>query len=164
MIGGKGDTMHFYKDISGIDVYLNIKGYSPSTKDDWDCNWCKCDFMFKSGEWLNYHKEDDEVFLSSEVENLKEYLTKLLNGELSEVYEFECMEPDFIFTLYPETDKRNDPKYVYIQPGFEIEDIHMEWKVYFWSDGLTDNFLTVTLNRSDIIELRDYLSSIISKN
>ena len=156
--------MHFYKDISGIDVYLNIKGYSPSTKDDWDCNWCKCDFMFKSGEWLNYHKEDDEVLLSSEVENLKEYLTKLLNGELFEVYEFECMEPDFIFILYPETDKRNDPKYVYIQPGFEIEDIHMEWKVYFWSDGLTDNFLTVTLNRSDIIELRDYLSSIISKN
>ena len=156
--------MHFYKDISGIDVYLNIKGYSPSTKDDWDCNWCKCDFMFKSGEWLNYHKEDDEVFLSSEVENLKEYLTKLLNGELSEVYKFDCMEPDFIFTLYPETDKRNDPKYVYIQPGFEIEDIHMEWKIYFWSDGLTDNFLTVTLNRIDIIELRDYLSSIISKN
>lgn len=156
--------MYFYKDISGIDVYLNIKDYSPSTKDDWYCKWCKCDFMFKSGEWLNYHKEDDEAFLSSEVENLKEYLTKLLNGELSEVYEFDCMEPDFIFTLYPETGKRNDPKYVYIQPGFEIEDIRMEWKVYFWSDGLTDNFLTITLDRSDIIELRDYLLSIIRKS
>ena len=93
--------MYFYKDISGIDVYLNIKDYSPSTKDDWYCKWCKCDFKFKSGEWLDYHKEDDEVFLSSEVENLKEYLTKLLNGELSEVYKFDCMEPDFIFTLYP---------------------------------------------------------------
>jgi hypothetical protein len=156
--------MHFYKDISGIDVYLKIKGYSTSTKDDWDCKWCKCDFMFKSGKWLNYHKEDDEVLLSSEVEDLKEYLTKLLNGELSEVYEFECMEPDFIFTLYPEKDLRDDQKYVYVQPGFEIEDIHMEWKIYFWSDGLTDNFLTVTLDRSDIVEFRDYLTSIISKN
>ena len=160
-MGGKGDTMHFYKDISGIDVYLKIKGYSPSTKDDWDCNWCKCDFMFKSGEWLNYHKEDNEVFLSSEVENLEACLTKLINGELSEVYEFKCMEPDFVFILYPETDKRNEPKYVYIQPGFEIEDLHMEWKIYFWSDGLTDNFLTITLDKSDIIELRDYLLSII---
>ena len=119
--------------------------------------------MFKSGEWLNYHKEDDEVLLSSEVENLKEYLTKLLNGELSEVYEFKCMEPDFIFTLYPEKYLRDNSKCVYIQPGFEIEDIHMEWKIYFWSDGLTDNFLTVAFDRSDIVELRDYLSSIISK-
>lgn len=32
-------------------------------------------------DWLNYHKEDDEVLLSCEVEGLEEALTKLLNGE-----------------------------------------------------------------------------------
>ena len=66
-------------DACGIEIKLQIKGYKQTNKDDWDSEWCKCDFLFASGDWLNYHKEDDEVLLSCEVDDLEESLTKLLN-------------------------------------------------------------------------------------
>lgn len=154
--------MFFRIDIDGIDIQLRIKGYSASKKQSRDSQWCNCDFVFRSSDWLNYHKEDNEVLLSCEVEELESELTNLLNGELNDIKEICCIEPDFVFTLYPKRDLRKDSKYVYIQPGSEIADIFMEWKVYFWHEGLTDNFLTITFDRNDIICLRDYLTSIIT--
>lgn len=38
-----------------------------------------------SGNWLNYHRENDELLRSCEVEELEESLTRLLNNELSKV-------------------------------------------------------------------------------
>lgn len=148
-------------DICGIVVQLRIKGYEASRKEDWDSQWCKCDFAFRSGDWLNYHREDDEILLSCEIEELETSLTKLLNDELEEIKEIYCIEPDFFFTLHPKRDLRKDPRYLYIQKGCEITDIYMEWRVYFWQEGLTDNYLSVTLGRDEIILLRDYLSSVI---
>ena len=157
------DNMWLEIDASGIEIKLRINGYVPSTKDNWDSQWCQCDFLFSSGEWLNYHKENDEVLLSCEVEELEEYLTKLLNNELTEVKEIACIEPDFVFVLHPQSDRREDPKYTYVQPGYEIEDIYLEWKIFFWNGGLTDNHLIVTLDRDDIKVMRDYLSLVTKK-
>lgn len=150
-------------DISGIEVKLRINGYRPSTKENWDSNWCRCDFLFASGDCLNYHKEEDEVLLSCEVEELEESLTKLLNNELLEVKEILCIEPDFNFILHPQKDLRTDPRYTYVQEGYEIQDIYMDWKIFFWNEGLTDNHLTVVFGREDIVKLRDYLASVIHK-
>lgn len=150
-------------DVSGIEVKLRIKGYRPATKENWDSNWCRCDFLFASGDWLNYHKEDAEVLLSCEVEELEESLTKLLNNELSEVKEIDCIEPDFVFMLYPQRDLREDPKYTYVQPGYEMADIYVEWQIYFWNQGLTANYLTITLDREEIICLKNYFSDVINK-
>jgi hypothetical protein len=155
--------MWFECDISGIKVKLQINGYKPTNEDNWDNNWCKCDFSFSSGVWLNYHKENDEVLLSSEVKYLAEAFTELLDNKLSEEKEITCMEPDFIFKLFPQTDLRNNPKYLYIRPGCEIQDIYIEWKIYFWNEGLTDNYLTITLDRKEIACLRDYLSLVINR-
>ena len=150
-------------DLCGIEVELNIEGYVPSRQDNWDDQWCKCDFAFTSGEWLNYRKRSEEVLLSCEVEKLANSLTMLLEDGLEKDEEIPCIEPDFIFTLYPQKDLRNDPRFVYVAPGHEIQDIYVEWKVYFWHEGLTDNFLTVTLCREDIVLLRDYLVSVIQR-
>ena len=45
--------------------------------------------------------------------------------------------------------------------SYEIAYAYVEWKVCFWDEGLTDNYLTVTLGHDEIILLRDYLSSVI---
>lgn len=111
----------------------------------------------------NIHKENDEVLLASEVDELEEKLSKLLDNKLTEIEEMVCIEPDFIFKLYPQTDLREDPKYTYIQPGYEIQDIYLEWKIFFWHGGLTDNYLTITLDRNEIESLRDYLAAIIKQ-
>lgn len=150
-------------DSSGIEIKLRIKEYIPSTKDDWDSQWCRCDFLFSSKDWLNYHKEDNELLLCCEVEELEDSLSKLLDNKLTEVKKLSCIEPDFIFVLHPQHDRRTDPQYTYIQPGYEVEDIYVEWKIFFWNGGLTDNHLVITLCRDEIKKMRDYLSQIIKK-
>ena len=155
--------MWFEINVSGIEVKLQINGYKPTDKDNWDSEWCRCDFLFASGDWLNYHKENDEVLLCSEVEELADAFTELLDNKLSEVKEIICIEPDFVFELYPQMDLREDPKYTYVQSGYEIQDIYVEWKIYFWHGGLTDNYLTITLGREDVVRLRDYLKLVIKR-
>jgi len=110
---------------------------------------------------VDYNRLDNEVLLSDEVVDIEEKLTMLLNDQIDQITEIVCIEPDFVFKLYPQKDLRDDPKYTFIQEGYEIEDILVEWKIYFWNQGLTDNHLTVTLNRKHIKELRDYLKSVI---
>ena len=155
--------MWFEIDVSGINIKLRINGYKPTNKDNWDTEWCKCDFVLSSGDWLNYHIENGEVLLSSEVEELVEAFTRLLENKLSEAREINCIEPDFVFKLYPQTDLRDNPKYIYIQPGYEIQDIYLEWRIYFWDGGLTDNYLTITLDRDEIASMRDYLAFVIKQ-
>ena len=140
-------------DAAGIIIDLLVKGYRKSNKDNWDEQWCKCDFAFRSDSWLNYQSVDNEVLLSCEIEELEQSLTQLLNGEITEKK----------MILYPEEDLRNNPNYTYVQPGYEIVDIYLEWRVYFWNEGLTDNYLTVTLGREEITMLRDYLRTVIKK-
>ena len=147
-------------DACGIDINLKIKGYTTSTKDNWDYQWCRCDFSFSSGDWLNYQREDNEVLLCCEVEELETYFTKLLNDELSAVKKITCLEPDFVFVLHPQFNKRKNSQYADVNYEKE-EDIYVEWKVFFWSGGITDNHLTVILDRNDIMVMRDYLLHII---
>ena len=153
----------FILDVSGIKIQFNISGYQKSNRDNWDCQWCKRDFSFSSGNWLNYHKEDDEVLLSCEVEELEHSLTNLLNDKLEGVKEISFIEPDFEFILIPKQDLRNNSNFLYIAPGHEIADIFMEIRVYFWNDGLTANYLSITLDRDEIAEFKKYLSSVICK-
>ena len=132
--------MWFEIDASGI----KVNGYKPKDRDNRDREWCKCDFLFSSGDWLNYHRENDEVLLCSEVEVLEDALTELLGNKLSEAEEIICIEPDFVFKLDP-------------------QNINVEWKIYFWHGGLTDNYLTITLGREDVERFRDYLMVVIGR-
>ncbi len=136
--------MSFTMDAEGISVQLTIRGYEPSCRENWDDQWCKCDFTFRSGDWLNYHKENDEVFLSCEVEALEGMLSKMLNNQLEEEKELGFIEPDFEFHFYPQQ---------------EFTNIGCEWRIYFWDDegALTCNYLAITLSREDMEALRDYL-------
>lgn len=155
--------MQLKMDLCGIELQFKVYGYEPSVHEKWDDQWCRCDFSLSSRNWLNYRKVLDEVLLSCEVENIADNLQKLLNDNLAEKTEISFIEPDFQMTLCPKRDLRDDPKYLYIQPGYEIADIYMDWRVYFWSEGLTDNFLSVTLGREDIQILATYLQYVIGK-
>lgn len=148
-------------DIDGIIFRLQIHGYRPPTTENWDSQWCRIDLSLASRNWLNYIIENDEVLLSCEVQTLAESLEKLLNDGLNEISEIECIEPDFKFILHPKKDLRNDPKYVYVREGYEIEDISMEWVVSFWNDGLTNNYLSMEFDRDDIEYLSNYLNMVM---
>lgn len=144
-------------DLDGIILTLRIKDYRRVPDDDWDSTWCKVDFSFVSEPWLDYRQTDSEVFLAREIDDLREALEALLTGRMTAPSEFICIEPDFRLLLRPREDLRNDPKVIYISPGHEMADIGIEWQVYFWHEGLTGNFLTVSLGREEILELLVYL-------
>ena len=97
------------------------------------------------------------MLLAREVDDLVEALEKLLTDQLSTPTEFTCIEPDFIFELTPKEDLRSNPRFVYIRSGCEIADIDLEWKVFFWHEGLTGNYLSVVLARPDIECFLTYL-------
>ena len=139
--------------LSGIRLSMQIRNYRRTSEEDWLSVWCKTDFSFVADKWLNYCEDDSEVFLAREIEDLAKSLDDLLNDRLTAPTEFNCIEPDFNFILNPKKDLRLDPKVLYVRPGCEIVDIDMEWKISFWHDGLTANYLSVTLNRTDIESL-----------
>ena len=145
----------------GIDVHFRICKYEPATEDDWFGQWCECDYSFQAGNWLHYHGEKDEVLLSCEVEILEKALTALLRDQITEVEQLSFAEPDFRFVFHPKRDRRKEG--VICRPGTEIADIYLEWKIYFWDDGLTDNHLTIVLDREEIRAFRNYLSEIIRR-
>ncbi len=155
--------MKFSLNLNGIVMNLNIKGYEPYEKDKWEYQWCNVDFSFISAPWLNYKCDNDEVLLSCEVEELADSIDDLLTDKLSEVKTIKCIAPDFNFILNPKRDLRNNPSYTHIQKGCETQDIYMNMNIFFWYEGLTDNFLTVTFNRNDLQYLRNYLYLVIGK-
>lgn len=139
--------MGFKRDIDGIQVELDIRGYiHPMDKNDY--NWCDCGYRFVAGTYLNYYVDSDETLESGEIEGLHAELNKLLIGEKHEDSEVSFIEPDFIFELHCKKDAR---------------DVEVVWKVYFWNEGLTENYLAITLNREDVESLRDYLKLVISQ-
>ena len=50
-------------DANGIIIDFAVSGYRKSNKDNWDDLWCKCDFSFRSDNWLNYKSVSNEVGL-----------------------------------------------------------------------------------------------------
>lgn len=137
-------------DLEGILVSLQIRNYQIASQTDMYDSWCDVDFSFVSEPWLQYEKSNDEILLSDEIDSLTIIFEKLLADQITEPTEFACTEPDFQFLFYPKYDIREKIKGAYVEPGYEMVDIHAEWEVFFWHDGLTANHLSLFLNRKDI--------------
>lgn len=156
--------MNFNREIDGFEVSLRIDGYESPSKHAFGDSWCNCGFSFKFGDVVNYSKEDDEFLTPEEVDIISQGLTELLDGNITEQCTIELTEPYFLFKLYPVKDLRPDSRYSYIAPGCEMQDIYVEWRIYFWNDAPTGNYLTITLDREDITALRDFLNSCITQH
>lgn len=144
--------------INSIIFQIQIDEYQKSDDEMWYGQWNKVSISITFEKWLIYQISNAELLLSNEIEALSDNIEKLLNDEFDEVEELICIEPDFQFIFYPKRDLRADPKYVYVREGFEIVDIYMEWKTYFWSDGcLSDNYIAITFDRADLKILLNYL-------
>lgn len=101
--------------------------------------------------------------MPTEIKWLEDSFTNLLDDKYEEPQKLPMTEPDFVFILYPREDLRKNSEYTYIRPGCEIQDIYVEWRIYFWNGGLTDNFLTITLDREDIVEFRYFLRKVMEQ-
>ena len=122
--------------------------------------------MLEQGVKINGIEDGEFRFVTTNDtsrEDIDRALADLLNDRLTAPTEFNCIEPDFNFILNPKKDLRLDPKVLYVRPGCEIVDIDMEWKISFLDEGLTDNYLSVSLVRSDIECLLSYLRLVMGE-
>ena len=103
--------------LDGIKLYFNIAGYRKSTDTNWTDEWCGVEFRVQSENWLNY-SQAGELMLACEVEEILSLLEDLIADRISEPKEVEFIEPDFKFVLNPKRDLRQDPRYTYVQPGY----------------------------------------------
>jgi len=140
-------------DIGGIRLHFSIENYQSSG------SWCQVDFHVQAEPWLDY-QISGELLRRDEADGILAEIQRLLQGSAEEVTEFQCMEPDFAFTFHPKKDLTADPAYIYLAPGYETEDIRLEWSVHFWNRGITRNRLTLALSREQILALRQYLSEV----
>lgn len=149
--------MWFKLDLDGIIFLFRILQYKPSTKENWDEEWCRVDLHLQAGDWLNYRLVSNEILLSSEVEDLRDGIDALLHDRLGKPEELECIEPDLVFHFNPKMDARDNPRVLYVKPGNEIVDIDMEMIISFWNGGLTANRMVLGFDRSDMEKLLCYL-------
>lgn len=94
---------------------------------------------------------------------MAENIDKLLHDEIKEEKEISFIEPDFNLILHPKSDLRKNANVIFAKTGYEIADIYLDWTVSFWNMGLTDNYLSVTLEREDMSILLVYLYYVIGK-
>jgi len=142
-------------DLEGIDASLEINNYRTSTQENWDEEWCEVSFYVMRGNSLNYGMNDKEILLCSEVEELRDMLKKLLLDEVSESSELSFIEPDFTFDITP---KRIEQQLSMFDEFPKIYSAFVDWKIYFWNDGLTSNYLNLCLCEEDIEHLKNYLN------
>ena len=145
--------------LEDINFHFQINKYRKSTRENWDCEWCRVDLTLQSRDWLNYQIHDAETMLATEVEELRDGIDALLRDGLEEPKEITCIEPDFEFQLHPKADVRNNPDVIYVKPGHEIIDIDMDLVLSFWDDdgALTANRMILAFDREDLEKLLCYL-------
>lgn len=149
--------MWFRLNLGGIDFHFQISKYRKSTRENWDYEWCDVDLTLQA-KWLNFQITSSAILLAMEVEKIRDKIDALLNDKLDNPERIECIEPDLEFHLYPKEDIRNNPEIVYVQPGYEIADIGMDFVVSFWADdGLSANRLLLSFGREDLEKLLCYL-------
>ncbi len=149
--------------LSTICFEFSISHYVRSTKERWDKEWCAVSVACRGGNWLNYVRNADETLLSCEVETILDHLEDLLNDRLHSSGQLAFIEPDFILILNPKKDLTKDAKYLYVAPGYEIQDIDMEWKIVFRDGKSNDHYLSLRFYREDLTHLQKYLSFITGK-
>ena len=145
--------MALYLDVDGIHVEFCIDGYK---NDDYrDDTWCECQLKLNAGNWLHYDVHG-ELLRVEEIKQLYERLCLLLNRKLEYDDEFVCSEPDFEFRFYSFHNGGHSLEL------HEISDFSLEWRVNLWNGYLTDNHISISLDRYEIEKFKDYLQSVIT--
>ena len=110
--------------------------------------WCSMQISVKN-EFFNY-KNEGELLLFSEVEEIKNYLEQLLNGKLEEEEQLDFPEPDLELNLYPS----DNVEYILLDIKFNLIE----------QGELSADYYNLCLDKKEIDELYSYLKEWIDEN
>lgn len=103
--------------------------------------WCSMQISVKN-EFFNY-KNEGELLLFSEVEEIKNYLEQLLNGKLEEEEQLDFTEPDLELNLYPS----DNVEYILLDIKFNLIE----------QGELSADYYNLCLDKKEIEEFYNYL-------
>ncbi len=103
--------------------------------------WCNMQISVKN-EFFNY-KNEGELLLFSEVEEIKNYLEQLLNGKLEEEEQLDFTEPDLELNLYPS----DNVEYILLDIKFNLIE----------QGELSADYYNLCLDKKEIEEFYNYL-------
>ena len=110
--------------------------------------WCSMQISVKN-EFFNY-KNEGELLLFNEVEEIKNYLEQLLNGKLEEEEQLDFTEPDLELNLYPS----DNVEYILLDIQFNLIE----------QGELSADYYNLCLDKKEIDELYSYLKEWIDEN
>lgn len=110
--------------------------------------WCSMQISVKN-EFFNY-KNEGELLLFNEVEEIKNYLEQLLNGKLEEEEQLDFTEPDLELNLYPS----DNVEYILLDIKFNLIE----------QGELSADYYNLCLDKKEIDELYSYLKEWIDEN
>ena len=110
--------------------------------------WCSMQISVKN-EFFNY-KNEGELLLFNEVEEIKNYLEQLLNGKLEEEEQLDFTEPDLELNLYPS----DNVEYILLDIKFNLIE----------QGELSADYYNLCLDNKEIDELYSYLKEWIDEN
>ena len=129
-------------DKDGLLLELKIYNYIKNDEN----RYVKLSFNYKFKEIINYKKEDQEILLCKDIDNLKKMLYDFLNDKLTDKYKptetLYCYEPDFYFEF--------------------IGDRWLTINTYLWNNEnrkgqITNNMISTTLEKEQVRQLYLYL-------
>ena len=144
--------MWFHSDFDGIKIFLKISNYKNTNPDNWDEEWCYVDMTVQSKNWLNY-KQSGELLECYEIDIILSQLEALTENKIVERTEIDFLEPDLKLILIPILDNDTNTVIYY----------EAEFQVFFWNDGLTDNYLSLHMYDDDIDAFIIYLKYVTRK-
>ena len=131
---------------NGLIFKMKNEGYNS------DNEWLKTSWRLTLENIINYNVDCCEVFTKECIDLIIKYATRLLDGKLKQKIDFDALEPDFSFLFVPKKTFHDD----ITKEPFTTEP-YMEIRVHLCHNGLTDNFISMTLWEKDILKFRDYL-------
>ena len=144
-------------DADGIIFCLEIKDMPKDS--DW---WCDTCFSVVSEPWLRYERQHDCIFRPCELEDISSKLNRLLNGEMTIAEQFRCAEPDITFVMYPKC-MYDLPESSGCRQRYESSGIQTDIQISFWCGGLTNNYLSLTLDGMQTEHLKNYIDLVCGK-
>lgn len=147
-ITSDGTIFHFYITNKGFDD----EGYYWTDASISVENWC-----------FNY-QTSGSCFEFSELKDIRDRLTSLLNDEIMSIETVTFLEPDIQIILNPKYNLCNNSRCIYTNDEYQFEDISAEFLFFpFLNGAITNQYYVMPLYRDDIKKLVLYLNAMISK-
>lgn len=132
--------------IDGTELKFDVKKYHPSTKNNWDCEWCQV-YVSVHNQYIHYEM-DGETLLCCEIERIRTGLADALIGKTTGKCALSFIEPDYEMVI----------------DAYEGRKVMVDWIFHLWDPegALSANSFTIVLDTAEAAQMVKYLENLVN--